>query len=89
MEYAIATSFVFLFIISIIFFVKQKVNNNDTKLYKSIIIINLIGLLIDFFQFIFIKYNVNYFLSFCMAKIFLIYVFAWTFMLYQYVLLVY
>ena len=88
MEYAIATSFVFLFIISIIFFVKQKVNNNDTKLYKSIIIINLIGLLIDFFQFIFIKYNVNYFLSFCMAKIFLIYVFAWTFMLYQYVLLV-
>ena len=88
MQYAIATSFVFLLIISIIFFVKPKINNKDTKLYRSIITINLVGLFIDFMQFMLIKYDANYFLSVFMGKIFLIYVFVWTFMLYQYVLLV-
>lgn len=86
MEYLIGTSFVFLLIVATIFFFKPKINNSDTIIYKKIISANLLGLLIDLIQYILIQSNFNVLISKIIGKIFLAYVFFWTYLLFKYII---
>ena len=85
MEYLLCTSFGFLLIIAIVFFAKAKIKNEDTKIYTRIIIVNLMGLCLDLFQYLIIKHNVDINISKIVCKVYLVYVFTWTNLLFQYI----
>ena len=85
MEYIFCTSFCFLLIIAIAFFAKAKIKNTDTKIYTRIIVANLIGLALDLFQYLIIKNNCDISFAQIICKIYLIYVFTWSNLLFQYV----
>ena len=74
MMYIFITSFVYVLLISCIYFSKEKVNNIDNKLYKILLLLNVFGLLIDIFQYYSIEYELNNLLIVILNKSFLVYV---------------
>ena len=78
MMYIFITSFVYVLLISCIYFSKEKVNNIDNKLYKILLLLNVFGLLIDIFQYYSIEYELNNLLIVILNKSFLVYVNIWT-----------
>ena len=58
----------FMILISVIYFIKKKVDNIDNRIYKSILILNLIGLFIDIFGYFSFNiknlFDILYFLCF-------------------------
>lgn len=71
-------SLTYLLLISLVYFKKKKVDNIDNKFYKKILIINMLGLIIDICQLLFIKYNVDDFVILITNKLFLVYINVWT-----------
>ena len=53
------SSFIILFILSVVFFGKERVNNNETKLYGIILIVTLMGLFLEIFTCIWYIYSPN------------------------------
>mgnify|MGYP001623893530 CR=1 FL=1 len=77
----------FMILISVIYFIKKKVDNIDNRIYKSILILNLIGLFIDIFgYFSFRSFGPNFIVNVLISKIYLIYYISYVFclMLYTY-----
>ena len=81
MNYIFLTSLFYLIVISVIYFTKERVKNYDNKLYSTIILVNIIGIIIDILQFYLIKYNVPDIYILVVGKIFLIYILLWTFLI--------
>ena len=79
-------SLVYLLLIATIYFTKNKIDNYDTKFYKNIIIVNIIGLLIDITQGLLIINHCSDFLIMMFNKLFLVYINVWTFLFAIYVL---
>ena len=79
-------SLVYILLIGIIYFAKESLNNNDNRIYKKIIITNIIGLLIDISQFYCIRLGVNDTIILIINKMFLIYINVWTYIFTSYVL---
>ena len=86
MNYIFLTSLFYLIVISVIYFTKERVKNYDNKLYSTIILVNIIGIIIDILQFYLIKYNVPDIYILVVGKIFLIYILLWTFLFSSYIL---
>ena len=57
MNYIFFTSLFYLIVISVIYFTKERIKNYDNKLYTTIILVNIIGMIIDILQFYLIKSN--------------------------------
>ncbi len=82
----IILSLIYMILITLIYFSKDKIENLDNKIYKRIIVINIIGLIIDIIQFLSIKNELDEQLIYLFAKFFLLYVNAWTFAFSYYVI---
>lgn len=78
MEWLFGISLVYLILIMVIYFAKNKVKNYDTKIYSLILIINFIGLLIDSLQLYFSSKNMSILFLKGMNKLFLCYVIIWS-----------
>ena len=67
-------SLIYMISISIIFITKKKINSIENKLFKNIMVVNLIGLIIEIICFLLGYYNVkNIILCKTMVKLYLIY----------------
>ncbi len=82
----IILSLIYMILITLIYFSKDKIENLDNKIYKRIIVINIIGLIIDIIQFLSIKNELDEQLIYLFAKFFLLYVNVWTFAFSYYVI---
>lgn len=79
--------FVFLLIIFLFYFTKDKIKNFDNTIFTYLLIINLIGIIIDLVGFLSFNYlGVNNILSIVIAKMFLIYFMTYGFCLMFYIL---
>lgn len=56
---AIACSFIYLFLLAIVYFKKERIKAFETKLYGSILVLNLIGLILEFICCLTVK-NMDY-----------------------------
>ncbi len=81
MLYMFISCFAFLMVIAVAFFIKPKIKNEDTKLYSVIIVANIAGIIIDIIQYVVIRENYNIHFSKLLGKLYLIYVFFWTYLL--------
>ena len=81
MLYMFISCFAFLMVIAVAFFIKPKIKNEDTKLYSVIIVTNIAGIIIDIIQYVVIRENYNIHFSNVLGKLYLIYVFFWTYLL--------
>ena len=84
MLYIFITSFIYLLLIAFIYFSKERINNEDNKIYSRIIILNIIGVLIDTTQYLLTSYNVMGLIMPIITKSFLIYISIWTSLLVKY-----
>ena len=75
----IILSFIYMLLITIIYFSKKTIENFDNKVYKHILIINILGLLIDIIQYLLIRNHVDDLLIMIFNKAFLLYINTWTF----------
>lgn len=86
MIYIFGTSLVYILLMAFIYFTKKRVNNFDNKLYSAILILNIIGVCLDIFQFLSIRFNWPNFIIFSFSRMFLIYIVFWTFLFCTYIL---
>lgn len=70
-------SLIYILLISFIYFSKEKIDNSDNRLYKIIIIVNVIGIIIDIIQYLFIKHEANPFLISIFNKLYLAFIITW------------
>ena len=78
--------FIFVSIFTIFYFSKERINTIDTKLYSSILICNLFGLVLDIFGYLCFKnFGVDFVISECVSKIYLVYYFTWAFLFLEYI----
>ena len=82
--------FIFIIIFIINFFSKRNTNNNETKLYKSMLIATFIGTGIDIFSYILYKigWNINNLFYTLLSKMMLIYFIFWILTFLKYVYLI-
>ena len=82
--------FIFIIIFIINFFSKRNTNNNETKLYKSMLIATFIGTGIDIFSYILYKigWNINSLFYTLLSKMMLIYFIFWILTFLKYVYLI-
>ena len=79
--------FIFLFIIALFYFSKEKIKNFDNTIFTCILIINLIGVVIDLVGFLSFHYlGIENPLSILIAKLFLVYFMSYAFSLMIYIL---
>ena len=79
--------FIFLFIIALFYFSKEKIKNFDNTIFTCILIINLIGVVIDLVGFLSFNYlGIENLLSILIAKLFLVYFMSYAFSLMIYIL---
>ena len=82
-------SFIYFVLLFIVFTLKKKVNNIETKFYKIFLIINLFGLIIDIILAILSGYmNLNSFIYKTIARLYLIYFISWITLLCIYIYIV-
>ena len=86
MDMLFIASLVYLILIATIFFSKKKIKNIDTRVYSTILIVNMFGLVLDYLQIYLAGQNVNSDVLILVNKIFLIYVEIWTTIFALYVL---
>ena len=78
--------FFFLIVISLAYFPKEKVNNIDNKIYSTLLITNIIGIIIDILGFIFFKlYGSENILNIIISKVYLIYFLTYVYILFIYI----
>ena len=78
--------FIFLTIIAIVYFSKQRIQNTDNKIFAFLIIHNLIGICIDIVGFFLFKlYGADSFINILISKIFVLYFIFYLFCLTLYV----
>ena len=78
--------FIFLFILAVVYFSKEKIKNVDNKIFSIMLIINLIGIFIDIFgYFSFQTYSIDSFVNKIIAKVYLIYYLSYGFCLFCYI----
>ena len=68
------TSLIYLVLISTIYFGKKKINSIDNRIYSTILIVSMIGLLLDYFQLFFAKNMLDVNSLIVLNKVFLLYV---------------
>ena len=78
-------SLVYVLLISCMYFFKEKIKNKDNTIYQKLLIVNLIGLLVDMFQYLAILNSYPRVLILILNKTFLVYIVVWTFLLAYYV----
>lgn len=77
---------IFLSIMSIDYFSKERLQNVDNKIFSVMIIANLLGILIDVFGYIsFIKFPINSTINKCISKIYVVYFLIYVFCLFIYI----
>ena len=77
---------IFIFILSIAYFTKQKINNFDNRVYTTVMLLNLIGIIIDVGGFIsFRNLGANNILNHFISKIYLLYYISYIFCLMIYI----
>ena len=81
----IILSLFYMILISAIYLGKETIQNSDNKIYKKIVLINIIGLVVDIIQYFSIKFGMPRLVILTLAKIFLIYINVWTFAFSYYV----
>lgn len=86
MIYLFCISCVYILLIAIIYFSKKKIDNYDNKIYKKVLIINIVGIFIDIIQYLLIVKGVSDVIIIIFNKAFLIYILLWTTMFSLYVL---
>ena len=86
MVYIFGTSLVYLVLIAVIYFSKNRLDNYDNKLYSIILIVNIFGLVLDICQSLVIKYNYPDTIIHILTKSFLVYITVWTFLFCSYIL---
>ena len=81
-------SFIYIFMLIFIYFSKERVKNNENKIYKFLLISNLVGLLLQFLcDLVSYKYDVcNQFISDWILKIYLVYFITWLTALFVYLI---
>ena len=72
-------SLLYLLLIASIYYVKGAVDNFDTRMYKKIIVVNILGLIIDILQYIVIYYHYPDYIINIFNRVFLVYVNMWTY----------
>lgn len=78
--------FIFVSLFTIFYFSKERINTIDTRLYSSILICNLFGLVLDIFGYLCFKnFGVDFVISECVSKIYLVYYFTWAFLFLEYI----
>ena len=80
------TSLLYLGTIAIIYFSKEKIENEDNKIYKIILSVSILGVMLDIVQYFAIDNNLNNFMIQILNKAFLIYIIIWTFLFAKYTL---
>ena len=78
-------SLVYVFLIAIIYLLKEKIRNKDNIMYQRILFTNIIGILIDISQYLAIYNYFPHWFVILLNKAFLIYITVWTFFLAYYV----
>lgn len=86
MIYLFLSSLIYIVLISFVYFSKQRIDNYDNKIYSTIIIANIIGVLIDITQYCLIKISAQDSLIIILNKVFLIYILFWTFLFCSYII---
>ena len=82
-------SFLFIFLLSIIYFVKPRIKSVENKIYKWLIITVLIGLVLEVLCYFAVDMiSSNYLLSIIILKLYVIYIFVWTMIFNMYVFMV-
>lgn len=79
-------SFVYLLLISIVYFCKSRLKTKDNKIYEVIIFVNAFGLIFDYLQVFLAEKGVSPSLLVYLNKFFLVYVVTWTSIFVGYVL---
>ena len=72
------TSLVYLILIGAVYFSKEKIDSVDNRIYSTILVVSMIGLLLDYFQLFFAKNMLDVSALIFLNKIFLLYVLVWT-----------
>lgn len=82
------SSLIYFFLLCVVFFFKEKIDNVETKFYSSFLVVNFIGLIIDICLAVASKYpNFDSMFYIFLAKIYLIYFITWIvlFCIYMYI----
>ena len=81
-------SLIFLLIIIIVYFTKQRINNVDNKIFSGIILVNIIGAILEILNYILINHITTYdtFLYLISTKFILIYYLTWDALFFSYIL---
>ena len=86
MEWLFGTSVLYLLLITLIYFSKERIKSKDTKIYSIMIGINMYGLVLDFIQYELTKTNIDLVILVIINKLFLLYVIGWATIFAYYVL---
>lgn len=82
-------SFIFVLMFIIFYFSKERLNTLDTKMYSYILVTNIIGIMIDVFDyFIFKIYGSESFISIMVSKFYLVYYFLWAYFFLLYIFVI-
>ena len=79
-------SLIYVLLIAIIYFTKEKVENKDNMIYNKLLLTNIVGIVIDILQYLAICNFFPRVVVLILNKAFLIYINVWTFFLAYYVL---
>ena len=82
-------SFIFIGLLVIVYFCKPRLNSKENKIYKFLLVSNILGLILEFSCHIAVNIaDSNYILSLFILKSYLVYLFVWTMIFNTYVFLV-
>ena len=80
------TSLIYITLIAVVYFIKRKLETEDNKIYKWIIIVNIIGIVIDISQSLLISNYASNEIILRVNKLFLVYINVWTCLFTRYVI---
>ena len=80
------TSLIYITLIAVVYFIKRKLETEDNKIYKWIIIVNIIGIVIDISQSLLISNYASNEIILRVNKLFLVYLNVWTCLFTRYVI---
>ena len=78
MDMIFLTSLVYLILIGAVYFSKEKIDSVDNRIYSTILVVSVIGLLLDYFQLFFARNMLDVNALIFLNKVFLLYVLVWT-----------
>lgn len=76
-KYVLLTSFFYLVLLTIVYFSKKRFSNSENKVFKLLLISNLIGIILDVLSMIIIPLEDYHLLGEIINKMYLIYLIIW------------